>query len=111
LDLVDWCVANRVRRTPYLVIDQDRIDWLEKRLRWNVIGILRDPSVVTSLTEKLYLQDRQWYPIANFLATHMPSSVKITTRAVRLGDDRVEQRREGHDDRAITGLVTRMQNI
>ena len=61
LDLVDWCVANRARMTPSLVIDQDKIDWLEKRLRWNVIGILRDPSAVTSLSEQLYLQGRQWY--------------------------------------------------
>ena len=26
LDLVDWCVSNRVRMTPSLVIDQDKID-------------------------------------------------------------------------------------
>jgi hypothetical protein len=25
LDLVDWCVSNRARRTPSLVIDQDRM--------------------------------------------------------------------------------------
>jgi hypothetical protein len=49
LDLVDWCVTNRACRTPSLAIDQDRSDWLEKRLRWNVIGILCDPSDATSL--------------------------------------------------------------
>jgi hypothetical protein len=54
LDLVDWCVANRACRTPSLAIDQDRSDWLEKRLRWNVIGILRDPSAANFLAEKLY---------------------------------------------------------
>jgi hypothetical protein len=82
LDLVDWCVANRARRTPSLVIDQDRIDWLEKRLRWNVIGILCDPSTVTSLAEKLYLQGRQWYQeqrVGSFL-----DKVRIGARAPEL---------------------------
>jgi hypothetical protein len=82
LDLVDWCVANRARMTPSLVIDQDRIDWLEKRLRWNVIGILRDPSAATSLAERLYLQGRQWYQeqrVGSFL-----DKVRITARAPEL---------------------------
>jgi hypothetical protein len=82
LDLVDWCVSNRARRTPSLVIDQDRIDWLEKRLRWNVIGILCDPSAVTSLVEKLYLQGRQWYQeqrVGSFL-----DKVRIGARAPEL---------------------------
>jgi hypothetical protein len=88
LDLVDWCVANRARTTPSLVIDQDRIDWSEKRLRWNVIGILRDPSAVTSLTEQMYLQDRQWYleqRVGSFLdkvriAAKTPELVRVTEK-------------------------------
>jgi hypothetical protein len=82
LNLVDWCVTNRARMIPSLVIDQDRIDWLEKRLRWNVIGILRDPSSATSLEEKLYLQVRQWYQeqrVGSFL-----DKVRIRTRAPEL---------------------------
>jgi hypothetical protein len=88
LDLVDWCVANRARMTPSLVIDQDRIDWLEKRLRWNVIGILRDHSAATSLTEQLYLQGRQWYleqRVGSFLdkiriAAKAPELVRVTKK-------------------------------
>ncbi len=82
LDLVDWCVTNRVRMTPSLVIDQDKINWLEKHLRWNVIGILRDPSVTTSLAEQLYLQGRQWFQdqrVGSFL-----DKVRVTTRAPEL---------------------------
>ena len=82
LDLVDWCVANRARMTPSLTTDQDRIDWLEKRLRWNVIGILRDPSAATSLAERLYLQGRQWYQeqrVGSFL-----DKVRIRARAPEL---------------------------
>ena len=88
LDLVDWCVTNRARMTPSLVIDQDRIDWLEKRLRWNVIGILRDPSATISLTEQLYLQGRQWYleqRVGSFLdkvriAAKAPELVRVTKK-------------------------------
>ena len=82
LDLVDWCVDNRARMTPSLVLDQDRIDWLEKHLQWNVIGILRDPSVATSLAEKLYLQGRQWHQelrVGSFL-----DKVRIAARAPEL---------------------------
>jgi hypothetical protein len=43
LDLVDWCLENRRDRTPSPVDDRDRIQWLEKLLRWNVNGMLRDP--------------------------------------------------------------------
>jgi hypothetical protein len=68
--------------TPSLTTDQDRIDWLEKRLRWNVIGILRDPSAATSLAERLYLQGRQWYQeqrVGSFL-----DKVRIRARAPEL---------------------------
>jgi hypothetical protein len=52
-----------------------------------------------------------YHTIAEFLAAHMPSSTRITTRALRLGDDPDKHSSESHDDRAIAGLVTRMQNI
>jgi hypothetical protein len=56
-------------------------------------------------------RDRLNHTIANFLTTHMSSSVKITTRTERIQDLFDEHSSEGHDDRAITELVSRMKKI
>ena len=61
LDLVDWCVKNRQGQTPSPVDDRNRMQWLEKRLHWNIVRILRDPSATVSLTDQLYQQGRQWF--------------------------------------------------
>ena len=61
LDLVDWCVKNRQGSTPSPVDDRNNMQWLEKRLHWNIVSILRDPSATASLTDQLYQQGRQWF--------------------------------------------------
>ncbi len=55
-------------------------------------------------------RDHLNHSIANFLATHMPSSVKITTRTQRLESLGVDED-ESHGDSAIAGLVSRMKKI
>jgi hypothetical protein len=56
-------------------------------------------------------RDHLNHTITDFLATHMPSSVQITTRALRLGDDPDKHNSESHGDSVIAGLVTRMKKL
>ena len=53
LDLVDWCLTNRQSLDPSPMDDREKTQWLEKRLRWNINDILRDPSTTVSLTDQL----------------------------------------------------------
>ena len=86
LDLVDWCLKNRQVRNPSPVDDRDRMQWLEKRIRWNITDIVLDPSAIASLTDQLYQQGRQWFlerQVGQFLdkirnIARAPELVRIT---------------------------------
>ncbi len=52
-----------------------------------------------------------YHTIAEFLAAHMPSSTRITTRAARLGDAQDKHSSESHGDSAVAALVTRMRKL
>jgi hypothetical protein len=52
-----------------------------------------------------------YHTIAEFLAAHMPSSTRITTRAARLRDAQDKHSSESHGDSAVAALVTRMNKL
>ena len=56
-------------------------------------------------------RDLLYHTIAEFLAAHMPSSTRITTRAARLGDAQDKHSSESTGDSAVAALVTRMRKL
>ena len=49
--------------TPSPIGDRDKMQWLEKRLRWNIMSQwhFTSPISTATLTDQLYQQDRRWF--------------------------------------------------